>query len=260
VSVIDKPAPADAPSPATRHPQRKDKIRLMPAELRAEFDRRIVEASFRGYRDLSLWLSERGYYISFTSLARYGKALDRKLEALKLATEQARIVVAATGGEDDTINEGLMRLVQGDLFRVLVELKEADPDKVDINSLARNVASICRSSVQMRRAAEEMQSALGRRVKTAERKVMAAARGGARRGLSAAAEKRIRAALLEIAELPPAVIGRVDQGMVAARRLVAEDAAAAEPSAAAAIAPAGAAGAAAGDCGERRDERSDERI
>src|SRR5579863_2515227 len=90
------PAPA-APAPAARHPQRKDKIRLMPAELRAEFDRRIVDASFRGYRDLAQWLSDRGYYISFTSLARYGKALDRKLEALKLATEQARIVVAATG-------------------------------------------------------------------------------------------------------------------------------------------------------------------
>src|SRR5579863_3519309 len=177
-------APDSAPAPAARRPPRKDKIRLMPAELRAEFDRRIVDASFRGYRDLTQWLSERGYYISFASLARYGKALDRKLEALKLATEQARIVVAATGAENDTINEGLMRLVQGDLFRVLVELKEADPDKVDINSLARNVASICRSSVQMRRVAEEMRSSLGRRVKRAERKVMAAARGGARRGLS----------------------------------------------------------------------------
>ena len=252
-------APAAAPAPAPRRPPRKDKIRLMPVELRAEFDRRIVEASFRGYRDLSQWLSERGYYISFTSLARYGKALDRKLEALKLATEQARIVVKASGAENDTINEGLMRLVQGDLFRVLVELKEADPEKVDINALARNVASICRSSVQMRRAAEEMRNGLGRRVKRAERKVMAAARVGARRGLSAAAEQRIRAALLEIAELPPTAGGSVDQAVVASRRLVAEDAAAPAPSSSA-IAPGGGARAGApreaegGGGGERSGE------
>ena len=180
------------------------KIRRLPPELRAEFERRLVEGSFSDYRGLSRWLSSRGYYISHTSLHRYGTVLELKLKALKLATEQARAVVDASGGDDDMVNEGLMRLVQGDLFRVLVELKEVDPQKVDVNALARNVASICRSSVQMRRAAEEMRKGIGRRVLEAERKVVKAARRGARGGLSAAAEKRIRAALLEIAELPAA--------------------------------------------------------
>ena len=110
-----------------------------------------------------------------------------------------------------------MRLVQGDLFRVLVELKEADPEKIDVNSLARNVASICRSSVQMRRAAEEMRIGIGRRVLAAERKVVAAARKGSPGGLSAAAEKRIRAALLEIVEMPVAV--GIDEASAAAYRL-----------------------------------------
>jgi hypothetical protein len=180
------------------------KIKRLPPELRAEFERRLVEGEFSDYRGLSRWLSSRGYYISHTSLHRYGTALENKLKALKLATEQARAVVEAAGGADDMVNEGLMRLVQGDLFRVLVELKEVDPQKVDVNALARNVASICRSSVQMRRAAEEMRNGIGRRVLAAERKVVSAARRGARGGLSAAAEKRIRAALLEIAELPAA--------------------------------------------------------
>jgi hypothetical protein len=200
---IEKDAPEATPAwGSVRRAQRKGKIKRLPAELRAEFDRRLVEGAFSDYRGLSRWLHERGYYISHTALARYGRALDRKLEALKLATEQARAVVEAAGAADDTINEGLMRLVQGDLFRVLVELKEADPEKVDVNALARNVASICRSSVQMRRAAEEMRSGIGRRVLTAHRKVVAAARKGSRGGLSEAAEKRIRAALLEIAEMP----------------------------------------------------------
>jgi len=180
----------------------KGKIKKMPPELRAEFDRRLVEGSFSDYRGLARWLGEHGCEITPSALQRYGYGLERKLNALKLATEQARAVVDASGGADDTVNEGLMRLVQGDLFRVLVELKEVDPKKIDINALARNVASICRSSVHMRRAAEEMRNGIGRRVRAAERKVVAAARRGARGGLSEAAEKRIRAALLEIAELP----------------------------------------------------------
>jgi len=225
MKVTKRNADADAAAaqaPVKNRPPDKGKIKRLPPDVRAEFDHRLVAGAFSDYRGLSRWLGERGYYISHASLARYGKALDRKLEALKLATEQARIVVAAAGDADDTINEGLMRLVQGDLFRVLVELKEADPEKVDVNALARNVASICRSSVQMRRAAEEIRGGIGRRVAAAERKVVAAARRGARGGLSEMAEKRIRAALLEIAELPaaaPSGAGDVEASL-AARRLM----------------------------------------
>lgn len=180
----------------------KGKIRTLPPKLRAEFDRRLYEGGFADYRGLVKWLGERGCQISTAAVQRYGQRMERRIEALKLATEQAREVVAAAGGADDTVNEGLMRLVQGDLFKVLFELKDVDRAKVDLNQLAQQVASICRSSVHMRRLAEEMRNGIGRRVKAAERKVVAAARGGARGGLSAEAERRIRAALLEIAELP----------------------------------------------------------
>ena len=217
-SVPEETAAADSP----KRPPHSGKIKRLPPELRAEFERRLIEGSFSDYRGLSRWLNGRGYYISHASLHKHGQALERKLEVLKLATEQARAVVEAAGGADDTINEGLMRLVQGDLFRVLVEVKELDPEKVNLNALARNVALICRASVQMRRAAEEMHGGIGKRVLAAERKVVAAARRGARGGLSAAAEKRIRAALLEIAELPaasaspPAETTRIEGEAVAA--------------------------------------------
>ena len=74
----------------------------------------------------------------------------------------------------------------------------------------------------MRRAAEEMRGGIGRRVAAAERKVVAAARRGVRGGLSEVAEKRIRAALLEIAELPAAAPsgGGDDEASLAARRLM----------------------------------------
>lgn len=181
---------------------RKGKIKTMDPKLRAELDRRLIDGSFSDYRGLAKWLGGKGCQITHAALHKYGSVMERKLGALRIATEQARAVVDASGGADDVVNEGLLRLVQGDLFKVLVDLKETDRKTVDLNALARNVASICRSSVQMRKAAEAMRNGIGRRVQAAERKVVEAARRGARGGLSAAAEKRIRAALLEIAEMP----------------------------------------------------------
>jgi hypothetical protein len=204
VNASKKSAPDDLTAAELKELPGRRKIRALPTEIRTELERRLLAGSFSDYRALARWLRGHGYQISRTAICRYSRALERKLETLRLATEQARAVVEAAGAADDTVNEGLMRLVQGDLFRVLVEVKELDPKKVNVNALARNVASICRSSVQMRRAAEEMRSGIGKRVRAAERKVVAAARRGARSGLSAAAEQRIRAALLEIAELPAA--------------------------------------------------------
>lgn len=197
----------------------RGKILTLPPKLRAELDRRLVEGGFSDYGGLSRWLHEHGWQINRDSVYRYGRRLERRLATLRLATEQARAVVKAAGGADDTVNEGLMRLVQSDLFNVLVEVRELDPNKADLGALARHVASICRSAVQMRRLAEEMRSGIGKRIRKAERKVVAAARRGASGGLSAEAERGIRAALLEIAELPAP---RPDESLPRALRLMDE--------------------------------------
>jgi hypothetical protein len=165
------------------------KIKMLDLKLRAELDRRLIDGSFSDYLGLAAWLSKKGCKITGAAVQRYGSAMERKLGALRIATEQARAVVEASGGADDLVNEGLMRLVQGDLFKVLVELRDADRKTVDVNALARNVASICRSSVHMRKAAEEMRNGIGRRVRAAERKVVEAARRGARAGIVGSGRK-----------------------------------------------------------------------
>ena len=53
---------------------------------------------------------------------KYGQKLEQRLELLKIATAQARAVVEAAP-DDDRINEALMRLVQQNLFAVLVEVE-----------------------------------------------------------------------------------------------------------------------------------------
>ena len=75
-----------------KHAAVKGKIKTMTPALRAEFERRLVEGSFSDYRGLARWLGEHGYVSRsrLRPLQRYGYGLERKLNALRLATEQGR--------------------------------------------------------------------------------------------------------------------------------------------------------------------------
>src|SRR5690348_9642336 len=87
--------PAAAAGP--KRQSEKGKIKRLPPTLRAEFERRLMEGAFSDYRGLSRWLAGHGYHISHAALHKHGHALERKLDALRLATEQARVVVEASG-------------------------------------------------------------------------------------------------------------------------------------------------------------------
>lgn len=175
----------------------------MPPEVRAELDRRLIEGSFSGYRALAKWLGEQGCSITPSAVQRYGSQLELKLEAVKLATQQARAVVKASPDDDGKMNEALLRLVQQHLFYLLVELKTADVSKVNLAALARSVAQMARASVIQRKFAEEMRAKVAQRVGAAQRKVVQAVReaaAGGSGGLSPQAEEAIRRALMEITE------------------------------------------------------------
>lgn len=51
----------------------RSKIDLMPKEVRAELEKRIVEGGFANYRGLAKWLKDNGYAISRSAVHRHGK-------------------------------------------------------------------------------------------------------------------------------------------------------------------------------------------
>jgi Protein of unknown function (DUF3486) len=68
----------------------RSKVAMLPAAVRAELDRRIVERAFSGYQALAEWLQAQGYRIADDSVQRYGARLRRQREALDLARHHAR--------------------------------------------------------------------------------------------------------------------------------------------------------------------------
>jgi hypothetical protein len=184
-----------------RKPGPGPKIKTLPAGIREELDRRLLAGNFTSYRGLCKWLSEQGCELSTPTLWRYGNKLERRLEAVKLATVQARAIVEASPDDDDRINQALIRLVQQHLFTVLVELKSDRLNGTNLAALARSVAEIARTAVMQKKAAEDIRNAMREKLGAAENTVVGAARAAAAEGgLTPEAERQIRRTLMEIAE------------------------------------------------------------
>ncbi len=176
----------------------RTKLSRLPSKLRAELDRRLLEGNFSDYGALARWLSEQGYAIGEQAVSRYGSRLERHLDAVRIATAQARAVVAAAGDDDLRMNEALLRLVQQHLFNVLVALDPADPRGVNLAAIARSVAEMGRASIVQRKLVEETRARMAAKLGAAGREIDAAAEPDG--GLSPRAVDRIRRVLTEIAE------------------------------------------------------------
>lgn len=171
---------------------RPSSVENLPKEVKKWLDQALVENNFSGYQQFEEALGERGYQISKSAIHRYGQAFEKRLQDLKLATEQARAIVAASPDDEGAINEALMRLVQEQIFTVLKDFKH-DPDKpLNLASLAKAVAELGRASVTQKKWASEVK----KKAEEAAATVVQAARKG---GLSNETVEQIKRQILGIA-------------------------------------------------------------
>jgi hypothetical protein len=171
------------------------KLMLLPAELRKELDRRLVDRSFPDHAQLAKWLREQGYAISPRRLSGHGQRFEQRLEQVKLATDQARTIVEAAPDDSNQINEALQRLIQQRLFEILVAVEAKDAKHLNLGALARTVAELGRAWVTQKKWLEETRAKVAEKVTAAGAKVSEVARSA---GLTPETEDRIRRALLEI--------------------------------------------------------------
>ncbi len=160
----------------------------MPAEIKEWLDRALAENNFSDYELLAEELKARGYAISKSALHRYGQAFETRLSALKMASEQARAVVAAAPDEEGAVNEALMRLVQEHLFKLLM----AEEGEFDLPKVARAVAELGRATVTQKKWQAEVRA----RAEAAAAAVEKIAKKG---GLSAESVDQLRREILGIA-------------------------------------------------------------
>lgn len=166
----------------------RSKVAALPAEVKAWLDRALAENNFSDYEVLAEELKARGYAISKSALHRYGQAFETRLSALKMASEQARAVVAAAPDEEGAVNEALMRLVQEHLFKLLM----AEEGEFDLPKVARAVAELGRATVTQKKWQAEVRA----RAEAAAAAVEKIAKKG---GLSAESVDQLRREILGIA-------------------------------------------------------------
>ncbi|MGH7842857.1 MAG: phage protein Gp27 family protein [Candidatus Binataceae bacterium] len=174
-------------------------LKMLPPELRKELDRRLVDGNFSGYRELTAWLATRGCVISPQAVQKYGFKMEQHLARVKLITQQAQAVAEAAPDDDCKVTEGMLRLVQSQLFKVLVDLTPASAKKMNLGAMAASVAQMGRATVMHRKWVEEWRVGLRERAARAEAKLVSAvtAAGG---GLTAETTEAIRKSLLEITQ------------------------------------------------------------
>jgi Protein of unknown function (DUF3486) len=181
-------------------PYKTWKIKKLPPDLKEQLDQMLTDGTFHSCRQLAKWLGDNGFEISHAAIHKYGQKFERKLEAVRMATEQARIVCEQSKDDDAQMQSALMRLVQTRLFEVLTAANEmgqgsaneegATIAPVNITALARSVSGLVRAESEHRKWAERARAG----VAEAEKKVDEARS----KGLSKDAAEQIKAVLLEI--------------------------------------------------------------
>jgi hypothetical protein len=176
------------------------KIKKLPPDLKEQLDKMLMGGTMHSCRQLSKWLGDNGFEISHAAIHKYGQKFERRLDAIKMATEQARIVCEQFKGDDEQMQSALMRMVQTRLFEVLVAANERTTDSaneegatiapVNITALARSVSGLARAETEHRKWVDRARAG----VAAAEKKIDEAQA----KGLSKNAAEQIKAVLLEI--------------------------------------------------------------
>jgi hypothetical protein len=131
----------------------------LPKTVKAWLDKSLVENNFSGYDALVAELKERGCELSRSAVHRYGQEFERRMEMLKLSTEQAKALVEAAPDDQGAVSEALTRLTQENLYKLLLNF-EIDPKKPpNLASIAKSVAALSRANVNQQKWKAEVQAA-----------------------------------------------------------------------------------------------------
>lgn len=162
---------------------RRNAVAQLPEDVREALNRRLLDSGFAGYEGLSEWLSGQGYEISRSAIHRHGQALERRIEAVRLATEQAEALVRAAPDDGGAVADAILRLSQQKILDILLASEGGD---------LKEVAAASRAAADTARAGTMVRQERRRALKDA---ADAAARTARNKGVPPDAVAAIRAAI-----------------------------------------------------------------
>lgn len=145
---------------------RRSKVHGLSADVRAWLDRALADGNHAGYHALADELRERGYEISHAAVHRYDQKVQRRIAAIKASTEAARLVAASLPDGADDLSATVLRMVQSDMFDLLVQMQDAAAEQDAGERLkllaqaARAAADATRAKVTHRRWQDEVRTRL----------------------------------------------------------------------------------------------------
>jgi len=134
---------------------RRSKVKSLPKAIREELDEKLVEQGFQGYEELAEWLDEKGFDISKSSVHRYGQEFEDRLEALRIATAQAKEITEQVGDDEGALGDALTAVVQEKAFGLLTSM-EMEEQEVEFTSLMNAIARLQKASVKQKKFRQEM--------------------------------------------------------------------------------------------------------
>lgn len=185
---------------------RKSTIARLPAEVKSYIEAMLATGAQtldELIRDLQARFpaeAHAGDLPSRSALHRYGAKLDRRLAAIRASTEAAKLIQAQAGDDKDARSEALTALVQTELFEAILCLQDADDPDADpadrvamLSSAAKNIATLTRSSVNLKLFQAKVEEDTRRRLLEEQRQKLDAM--GNKGGVTAETKAAIREAL-----------------------------------------------------------------
>ena len=145
---------------------RKSTISRLPDDVKAYITAKLAEGRLTldeliaDIRQRFPAAQQAGDLPSRAAVHRYGQKLEKRLSAIRASTEAAKIIRAELGDKEDARSEGLIAMIQSELFESIMTLQEAgegdeamDPaERVGLLSMAaKNIATLTSSSVRLKK-------------------------------------------------------------------------------------------------------------
>ena len=127
---------------------KRSTILKLPRLVRERLDTQLLECGFSDYTALADWLEQEGHNISRSSIQRYGKQLERRIEEVRLATLQAEALISASPDDQGAVADGALRQVQTRIFNLMLAADSGDLK--ELSACAKALAETARASLALR--------------------------------------------------------------------------------------------------------------
>ena len=171
---------------------------LTPEHLQL-FKQRLEDSGFKNYQDLTDWLTELGYQISKSSVHRFGKKHEQKMQAVSLSTQAAIYMAERNPDDAGALSSTVITMMQSEFFNALVQLQSLDDDTDPmermgaLSKISKGIAELGKASINQKKHQIEVRE----KAQAAADKVEQIANKG---GLTGDTVQEIRKAILGIAD------------------------------------------------------------